>query len=119
MASRLKTLSDKFVQSSLTYFNYKDHIPKEEQEIIAVVDEWAKKYLQTSEIDDCYDKAEFPYHLLKPLQELDIIKYFVGKYGGKAISTIGQGMILATLASYDASVATFVMLQGPLVGKTL
>ena len=32
---------------------------------------------------------------------------------------MAQGMILATLASYDASIATFVMLQGPLVGKTL
>lgn len=51
MASRLKALSDKFVKSSLSYFEYQDHIPKEEQQIIQAVDEWAKKYLQTTEMN--------------------------------------------------------------------
>lgn len=43
----------------------------------------------------------------------------MGKHGGSTFSAMGQGMILATMASYDASVALFVMLQGPLCGKTL
>ena len=30
-----------------------------------------------------------------------------------------QGIILATLSSYDASIATFIMCQGSLCGKTI
>ena len=35
------------------------------------------------------------------------------------MSLLSQGMILAILSSYDTSISTFVMLQGPLCGKTL
>lgn len=84
------------------------------------MDKWCGKYVSTQELDECYDHAEFPTFLLEPLQELNIAQYFVGQqHGGKALSTLGQGMILATIASYDASVAMFVMLQAPLCGKTI
>jgi hypothetical protein len=35
------------------------------------------------------------------------------------VHAITQGMILATIASYDASVSLFLMLQAPLCGRTL
>ena len=56
---------------------------------------------------------------MEPLKKLDIIKYFLGKPYGQPLSVMGQGMILAILASYDASFSTFIMLQGPLCGKTI
>lgn len=56
---------------------------------------------------------------MEPLKKLDIIKYFLGKPYGQPLSIMGQGMILAVLASYDASFSTFIMLQGPLCGKTI
>lgn len=83
------------------------------------MDDWCKKYLTAKEINDCYDTAKFPTHLIKPLRELDITKYFVNGNGGQLACAFTQGMILATIASYDASVALFLMLQAPLCGRTL
>ena len=100
--------------------DYQSFFPKTEKSILDKLDKWCKKYVDTHQLDDCYDKGEFPQYILKPLQDLDIAKYFVGKqHGGNALSTLGQGMVLATIASYDASVALFVLLQAPLCGKTI
>ena len=120
MANRLKEMAEKFVSEPLNYMDYQSLFPKAEKPVYEKINKWCKKYVDTQEMDECYEKAEFPEFLLKPLQELNIAQYFVGKqHGGNSFSTLGQGMILATIASYDASVALFVMLQAPLCGKTI
>ena len=53
------------------------------------------------------------------MRELNINKYFLGRHGGSPINILTQGMILATISSYDASIALFLMLQAPLCGRTL
>ena len=120
MANRLKEMAEKFVREPLNYMDFQSLFPKAERPVYEKINKWCQKYVDTQEIDDCYDKAEFPEFLLKPLQELNIAQYFIGKqHGGNKLSTIGQGMILATIASYDASVALFILLQAPLCGKTI
>ena len=119
MANRLKSLSNKFVSESADFMDFYSLLPKNERHIVERVEAWSKKYLTTNEINDCYDSATFPQHLLNPLQELDIAKYFLGSRGGETVHPFTQGMIFAVLASYDASVALFLMLQSPLCGRTL
>jgi hypothetical protein len=50
---------------------------------------------------------------------LNIGKYFLSRHGGTPVHVFTQGMILATIASYDPSVSLFLMLQAPLCGRTL
>ena len=47
------------------------------------------------------------------------MKYYIDRPYGEPLSILGQGMILSTLAQYDTSVATFVMLQAPLTAYTI
>lgn len=120
MAKRLSELAENFVREPLTYMNYQSLFPKAEKPILDKIDKWCQKYVDTQELDECYEKAEFPEFILKPLSELNIAQYFIGKqHGGNSLSTLGQGMVLATIASYDASVSLFVLLQAPLCGKTI
>ena len=100
--------------------NFSSFFPEKEKPILKKIDAWCNKNINCHEIDECYEKGEFPDFILKPLQELNIAQYFVGRqHGGNALSTLGQGMVLATIASYDASVALFILLQAPLCGKTI
>jgi len=66
-----------------------------------------------------YRKAEFPYYLLPKLRKIDIGGYFVPAPYGKELPLLIQGLLVATIASHDVGISTFLFLQLPLSARTI
>jgi len=100
----------KIIDSSVDFYHFYDLLSKEEKDLAKQVREFAEKEIKPV-INDYYEKATFPEHLIEPIAKTKWAGLTLSKpYGeGKPVTTIIP--IITELARVDASIATFFLVQ--------
>jgi acyl-CoA oxidase len=106
------------VDSSFDYLNFKEFLSPQEEELRKTLRAFLEAEIAPT-INDYYEKAEFPYALVKKLKALNIFKYFLPKPYGEEVSNVCKGVLIAELARIDLGFGTFVLLCWGLVMITL
>jgi glutaryl-CoA dehydrogenase len=67
-------------------------------------------------VDECYEKAEFPSQLIKPLGELGVFgANLPAEYGCAGMNNVAYGLVTQELERGDSGIRSFVSVQGALV----
>ncbi|TFC72390.1 acyl-CoA dehydrogenase [Cryobacterium sp. TMS1-20-1] len=100
------------------FFGYEDLLTEPEQAAIIKLRAYLEKEVRPI-ANGCWDRAEFPTQVIKPLAELGM--YSFGWESTKPFenSAVFRGFVALELARVDASVATFVGVQNGLAAGTL
>ncbi|TFD53402.1 acyl-CoA dehydrogenase [Cryobacterium sp. Hh11] len=100
------------------FFGYEDLLTEPEQTAILKLRAYLEKEVRPI-ANGCWDRAEFPTQVIKPLAELGM--YSFGWESTKPFenSAVFRGFVALELARVDASVATFVGVQNGLAAGTL
>ncbi|TFD56934.1 acyl-CoA dehydrogenase [Cryobacterium sp. Hh7] len=100
------------------FFGYEDLLTEPEQAAILKLRAYLEKEVRPI-ANGCWDRAEFPTQVIKPLAELGM--YSFGWESTKPFenSAVFRGFVALELARVDASVATFVGVQNGLAAGTL
>lgn len=70
-------------------------------------------------IDDFWDRADYPLHLLRRLGELDLLRDGLDVPGAPPVSDLAAGLVHMELARGDGSVATMLAVQGGLAMRSI
>ncbi|MFC0672517.1 acyl-CoA dehydrogenase family protein [Brachybacterium hainanense] len=70
-------------------------------------------------IDDAWDRAEYPTHLIGRLGELDLLVDGLDVPGHRVLSPLGAGLVNMELSRIDGSVGTMVGVQGGLALRSI
>ncbi len=67
------------------------------------------------QMNDYYERAEFPMHLIEKLRELNLCGGDIPRqYGGAGLSCLANGLIAMELARVDVGIATFFGILQPI-----
>lgn len=70
-------------------------------------------------IDDYWDRADYPLHLVRRLGELDLLRDGVSMEGRPEMSRLAAGLVNAELSRVDGSVSTILGVQGGLALRSI
>ena len=107
------------IEHPLDYLGLAGLVEERYRALLREVDQFCEEELHTDSFMDYYKRAEFPYYLLPKLKKLDIGGYFVPAPYGKELPLLIQGLLVATIASHDVGISTFLFLQLPLSARTI
>jgi glutaryl-CoA dehydrogenase len=97
------------------YYNLDDLYSDEHKLIRDVARQWVKKEVSPI-IDEHYEKATFPMHLLKGLGEIGAFgPYIPVEYGGSGLDHISYGIIMQELERCDSGLRSTASVQSSLV----
>ena len=97
------------------YYNLDDLYSEEHKLIRDVARQWVKKEVSPI-IDEHYEKATFPMHLLKGLGEIGAFgPYIPVEYGGSGLDQISYGIIMQELERCDSGLRSTASVQSSLV----
>ena len=97
------------------YYNLDDLYSDEHKLIRDVARQWVKKEVSPI-IDEHYEKATFPMHLLKGLGEIGAFgPYIPVEYGGSGLDQISYGIIMQELERCDSGLRSTASVQSSLV----
>ena len=97
------------------YYNLDDLYSDEHKLIRDVARQWVKKEVSPI-IDEHYEKATFPMHLLKGLGEIGAFgPYIPEEYGGSGLDQISYGIIMQELERCDSGLRSTASVQSSLV----
>lgn len=93
-----------------------DELLSEEHKLVRdSVRAWVKKELSPI-IEDCAQKAQFPYHLIPGLAEIGAFGPTIpAKYGGAGLDYISYGLIMQEIERGDSGIRSAASVQGSLV----
>ncbi|TFD19480.1 acyl-CoA dehydrogenase family protein [Cryobacterium sp. TMS1-13-1] len=100
------------------FFGYEDLLTEPEQAAIIKLRAYLEKEVRPI-ANGCWDRAEFPTHVIKPLAELGVYSFGWESTKPFANSAVFRGFVALELARVDASVATFVGVQNGLAAGTI
>lgn len=104
---------EKFV--SPDYYNIDDLLSDEEKMIRATVREWVDENVMPI-IEDCYQKATFPTHLIPQMAELGLFgANLPEKYGCAGVNNVAYGLMMQELERGDSGIRSCASVQGALV----
>ncbi len=97
------------------YYNIDDLLTDEHKLIRDTAREWVKKEVSPI-IEEAYEKAEFPRHLIKGLAEIGAFgPYIPQEYGGAGLDQISYGLIMQELERGDSGLRSTASVQSSLV----
>ena len=97
------------------YYNLDDLYSEEHKLIRDVARQWVKKEVSPI-IDEHYEKATFPMHLLRGLGEIGAFgPYIPVEYGGSGLDQISYGIIMQELERCDSGLRSTASVQSSLV----
>jgi glutaryl-CoA dehydrogenase len=97
------------------YYNIDDLLTEEHKLIRDTARAWVKKEV-TPIIEEAYEKAEFPRHLIKGLAEIGAFgPYIPEEYGGAGLDQISYGLIMQELERGDSGLRSTASVQSSLV----
>ena len=97
------------------YYQLDDLLTDEQKMVRDAARAWVKKEV-TPIIDDYYERAEFPRHLLKGLGEIGAFgPYIPVEYGGAGLDQISYGLIMQELERGDSGIRSTASVQSSLV----
>ena len=70
-------------------------------------------------IDDYWNRAEYPVHLVKRLGDADLLRDGVGVEGFPHQSALAAGLVMAEISRGDGSIATIIAVQGGLALRSI
>ncbi len=91
---------------STDFYAVEDLLTPEEREIRDRVRAFCEREV-LPDINDYWERAEFPFHLVPKLAELGIVGGTIEGYGCPGMSNVAAGLVAAELARADGSVGTF------------
>ncbi|TFD09612.1 MULTISPECIES: acyl-CoA dehydrogenase family protein [unclassified Cryobacterium] len=100
------------------FFGYENLLTEPEQEAIVKLRAYLEKEVRPI-ANGCWDRAEFPTQIIKPLAELGMYSFGWESTKPFANSAVFRGFVALELARVDASVATFVGVQNGLAAGSL
>ncbi|MEL4506355.1 acyl-CoA dehydrogenase family protein [Luteococcus sp. H138] len=71
------------------------------------------------EINDCWEQATYPVHLVKRMGELGLVSDGLDIPGLDTMSPLAAGLVMMEIARCDVSMAAFVAIQGGLVLRSI
>lgn len=97
------------------YYNIDDLLSEEHKLIRETARAWVKKEVSPI-IEEAYEKAEFPRHLIKGLGEIGAFgPYIPEEYGGPGLDQISYGLIMQELERGDSGLRSTASVQSSLV----
>jgi glutaryl-CoA dehydrogenase len=97
------------------YFNMDDLLTEEQKLVRDAARAWVKKEVSPI-IDEHYEKATFPMHLLRGLGEIGAFgPYIPEEYGGPGLDQISYGLIMQELERCDSGLRSTASVQSSLV----
>ena len=97
------------------YYNLDDLYSEEHKLIRDTARQWVKKEVSPI-IDEHYEKATFPMHLLRGLGEIGAFgPYIPVEYGGSGLDQISYGIIMQELERCDSGLRSTASVQSSLV----
>ena len=97
------------------YYNIDDLLTEEHKLIRDTARAWVKKEV-TPIIEEAYEKAEFPRHLIKGLAEIGAFgPYIPEEYGGAGLDQLSYGLIMQELERGDSGLRSTASVQSSLV----
>lgn len=97
------------------YYNLDDLLTEEHKLIRDAARAWVKKEV-TPIIEEAYEKAEFPRHLISGLAEIGAFgPYIPEQYGGPGLDQISYGLIMQELERGDSGLRSTASVQSSLV----
>ncbi|KAK9811338.1 hypothetical protein WJX72_002092 [[Myrmecia] bisecta] len=99
-------------------FFFDDLLSPEERETRYKVREFAEKEIAPV-IADCWERAEFPHHLVPKLAKLNLGGATLKGYGCSGQSILSAAMTVIELARVDGSMSTFLMVHNSLTMLTI
>lgn len=97
------------------YYNIDDLLTDEHKLIRDTAREWVKREVSPI-IEDAYEKAVFPRHLIKGLGEIGAFgPYIPEEYGGAGLDQISYGLIMQELERGDSGLRSTASVQSSLV----
>ncbi|MDJ0377181.1 acyl-CoA dehydrogenase family protein [Cryobacterium sp. PH31-L1] len=100
------------------FFGYENLLTAPEQEAIVKLRAYLEREVRPI-ANGCWDRAEFPTQIIKPLAELGMYSFGWESTKPFANSAVFRGFVALELARVDASVATFVGVQNGLSAGSL
>ncbi|MFH0894156.1 MAG: acyl-CoA dehydrogenase family protein, partial [Bacteroidota bacterium] len=101
--------------NSPDYFLVDDLLTAEHKIIRGTIRDWVNRSLKPV-IEEHYEKATFPLHLVKELGELGAFGPFIPQeYGGAGMDYISYGIIMQELERGDSGIRSMVSVQSSLV----
>lgn len=97
------------------YYNMDDLLTEEHKLVRDSVRSWVKQNVSPI-IEDHYERAEFPKHLIKGLGEIGAFgPYIPTEYGGPGLDQIAYGLIMQELERCDSGLRSTSSVQSSLV----
>lgn len=97
------------------YYNIDDLLTEEQKLIRDTARAWVKKEVSPI-IEEAYERAEFPRHLIKGLGEIGAFgPYIPEEYGGPGLDQISYGLIMQELERGDSGLRSTASVQSSLV----
>jgi len=97
------------------YYNIDDLLTDEQKLVRDAARAWVKKEISPI-IDEHYENATFPNHILKGLGEIGAFgPYIPAKYGGAELDQISYGLIMQELERGDSGIRSTASVQSSLV----
>lgn len=116
-----KKATPKYVGDSLSWMGFDQLLPESSRRLIKELRPQLEDEKIYSQILEHIEKAQYPDTMLPFFKKLELGKYFYSeKYGGLASATAwDRVIIIMELGRVDASIATALMVQHVLLGKTI
>ncbi|MCX6351837.1 MAG: acyl-CoA dehydrogenase family protein [Bacteroidetes bacterium] len=112
-ATQKSAFTDKYEYHD--YYLMDELLTPEHLLIKQTVRDWVKKSV-TPIIEDCAQKCEFPFHLVKEMGELGIFGPTVStEYGGQGLDYISYGLMMMEVERADSGIRSTASVQGSLV----
>jgi glutaryl-CoA dehydrogenase len=95
------------------FYSYESLLSEQEQEALAAL----RAYLEAEVkpiAGEYWERAEFPTHVIKPLADLDVLRFGWAETRPFENSAVFRGFVALELARIDAGIATFVGVQNGL-----
>jgi glutaryl-CoA dehydrogenase len=100
---------------AVDYYNIDDLLTEEQKLIRDTARAWVKKEVSPI-IEEAYERAEFPRHLIKGLGEIGAFgPYIPEEYGGPGLDQISYGLIMQELERGDSGLRSTASVQSSLV----
>lgn len=115
MSLKLKRLMATDLYTHPDYYNMDDLLTEEHKLVRDSVRSWVKQNVSPI-IEDYYERAEFPKHLIKGLGEIGAFgPYIPVEYGGPGLDQIAYGLIMQELERCDSGLRSTSSVQSSLV----
>eukprot|EP01095_Lingulamoeba_sp_RSL-Kostka_P004402 TRINITY_DN1560_c0_g1_i1.p1 TRINITY_DN1560_c0_g1~~TRINITY_DN1560_c0_g1_i1.p1 ORF type:complete len:410 (-),score=135.19 TRINITY_DN1560_c0_g1_i1:202-1431(-) len=95
------------MDDSSDYIDFPSLLTEKERETYVKIRNFVNEQLDEDELNEYYDKAEFPFHVVDSIKELKLAGGTIKGYGCPGLNAVESGVIAMEIAQKDGGLATF------------